>query len=309
MWTLHAVAVAQPDLVCAVGDGSVMRSTDAGQTWTALNTPFIAAIFQDVDFVDDTFGAAAASCCGPHSGVFLTNDGGLTWTHSLGGGLFAVDFVDPAHGWATANGVVRTVDGGATWIPVFIPGLDNTLLSVSFVDQQIGWVAGERGFMARSTDGGVTWQLQDLMLPPPPLGLPAANMVTAVHAVSAQEAWCTTARDTIHHTLDAGQTWTHVATVPDFGQLGGPWGVESIDVAPNGRPYAAGRLGVILAGPPGAPPCPADIDDDGIIGITDFLALLGAWGSNPGHPADLDGDGMVGILDLLQLLADWGPCF
>ncbi|MHC4220419.1 MAG: DUF7948 domain-containing protein, partial [Planctomycetota bacterium] len=55
--------------------------------------------------------------------------------------------------------------------------------------------------------------------------------------------------------------------------------------------------------------CPVDIDDDGIIGITDFLALLAAWGPNSGHPADIDGDGTVGILDFLQLMADWGPCF
>ena len=57
----------------------------------------------------------------------------------------------------------------------------------------------------------------------------------------------------------------------------------------------------------GDPPAPGDIDGDGIVGITDFLALLAAWGPNPGHPADLDGDGIVGITDFLLLLANWGP--
>ncbi len=60
--------------------------------------------------------------------------------------------------------------------------------------------------------------------------------------------------------------------------------------------------------------CPVDIDDDGIIGITDFLALLAAWGAcpdpcPPSCRADFDGDCVVGILDFLQLLGDWGPCF
>ncbi len=52
-----------------------------------------------------------------------------------------------------------------------------------------------------------------------------------------------------------------------------------------------------------------DLDGDGMVGITDFLLLLGAWGPCPAPPAacpaDLDGDGMVGITDFLILLAQW----
>ena len=54
--------------------------------------------------------------------------------------------------------------------------------------------------------------------------------------------------------------------------------------------------------------CAGDLDGDGVVGIVDFLALLAAWGPNPGHPADLDGDGVVGIVDFLALLGAWGPC-
>ena len=56
------------------------------------------------------------------------------------------------------------------------------------------------------------------------------------------------------------------------------------------------------------PVCLADLDGDGVVGITDFLELLAAWGPNQGHPADLDGDGTVGITDFLILLGSWGPC-
>ncbi len=50
-----------------------------------------------------------------------------------------------------------------------------------------------------------------------------------------------------------------------------------------------------------------DIDGDGHVDVTDFLALLSAWGPCPGAPcpADLDGDGSVGIVDFLLLLANW----
>ena len=54
--------------------------------------------------------------------------------------------------------------------------------------------------------------------------------------------------------------------------------------------------------------CPADLDGSGAVNIVDFVALVAAWGPNPGHPADLDGDGFVSIVDFLELLANWGPC-
>ena len=58
----------------------------------------------------------------------------------------------------------------------------------------------------------------------------------------------------------------------------------------------------------GKDPCPWDLNGSGDVGILDLLALLAAWGPNPGDPADFDGDGTVGILDLLTLLANWGAC-
>jgi hypothetical protein len=51
---------------------------------------------------------------------------------------------------------------------------------------------------------------------------------------------------------------------------------------------------------------PGDFNGDGVIGVLDILALLGAWGPNPNHPADFDGNGDVGVTDLLILLANWG---
>ena len=59
--------------------------------------------------------------------------------------------------------------------------------------------------------------------------------------------------------------------------------------------------------------CPApstclDLDGDNVVGTSDLLALLGAWGTNPGGPPDYDGNGSVGTEDLLALLAEWGTC-
>ncbi len=52
-----------------------------------------------------------------------------------------------------------------------------------------------------------------------------------------------------------------------------------------------------------------DLNDDGVVGVPELLALLGAWGPCPSCsncPADVDGDCQVGVPDLLILLANWG---
>ncbi len=56
-----------------------------------------------------------------------------------------------------------------------------------------------------------------------------------------------------------------------------------------------------------AAPCPWDCGDgDGMVGVVDFLALLGQWGT-PAAPCDFDGGG-VGVVDFLDLLGHWGVC-
>ena len=69
----------------------------------------------------------------------------------------------------------------------------------------------------------------------------------------------------------------------------------------------------VLAAAGSAPPRPGDLDEDGTVGITDFLTLLAAWGPCPvplaDCHADIDGDGNVGSTDFLALLANWGRTF
>jgi len=55
------------------------------------------------------------------------------------------------------------------------------------------------------------------------------------------------------------------------------------------------------------PPCPADIDGDGSVSVTDLLAVVDMWGQ-AGGTADIDQDGTVGVGDILSLIDSWGPC-
>ncbi|MEP0846555.1 MAG: PQQ-binding-like beta-propeller repeat protein [Phycisphaerae bacterium] len=56
-------------------------------------------------------------------------------------------------------------------------------------------------------------------------------------------------------------------------------------------------------------PCPADLDDDGYVGIADLSILLTYYGTSSGatpEQGDLDGDGDVDLADLSALLESYG---
>jgi len=71
-------------------------------------------------------------------------------------------------------------------------------------------------------------------------------------------------------------------------------------------PFDADQIITLVAG---GPTLPGDVDQDGIVGIVDFLLVIGEWGACPDPPvactADFDGDCEVGIVDLLIVLANW----
>ena len=59
-----------------------------------------------------------------------------------------------------------------------------------------------------------------------------------------------------------------------------------------------------------APPCTADLVNDGAINAADMAIVLNFWGTDgsqfPG--VDIDGDGVVDGADLAAVLNAWGPC-
>ncbi len=128
---------------------------------------------------------------------------------------------------------------------------------------------------------------------------------------------------------DGGASWVILETVgPDGSQVGGGWIRRTFVIADVPGITSSSELrvrfqasdvnaaSVVEAGIDAVEvfslwceaACPGDADGDGVVGITDFLAVLGNWGPNPGHSADFDDDGVVGITDFLAVLGNWGSC-
>jgi hypothetical protein len=91
----------------------------------------------------------------------------------------------------------------------------------------------------------------------------------------------------------------------DFAGLLKTWGPCTVPVMQSpGAPAPSGAIRLALAVPSGS----ADLDASGAADRGDLELLKSCWGpADTGCPADLDDDGIVGVRDYLHLLVHWDP--
>ena len=192
----------------------VHSTSNGGDSWeyikngTSLN-------FNSISFSDENLGWGVGS----RRSVFHSTDGGVTWTPQnagSGSGTFnAVQFVNSTTGWAAGDlrFIYRTTDGGNTWIQTETGLPDRTRIeSIHFLDESTGWIAGRdlrtigpaQIIIARTTDGGITWERQDDL---------SEGRIEGIHFVNSLKGWAAGDRNSINtgtvlHTSDGGQTWS-----------------------------------------------------------------------------------------------------
>lgn len=205
------------------GNGLVIRSDDAGQTWSS-STPATATL-NAVHFVSDTEGWAVGN-----GGIAIhTTDGGASWTQTSPAAvtLRGVFFVDAAHGWIVGEGgrVLRTTDGGASWTTS--APTSAVLYSVYFIDANTGWAAG-KGVVLRTVNGGATWSA----------GAPSAETLRGVSFANATTGWVVGTNGVILKTTNGGSSWT--TTRPTTSNL------NSVHFVDATHGWAAGDQGIVL---------------------------------------------------------------
>ncbi|MFN2495973.1 MAG: hypothetical protein ABR608_08715, partial [Pseudonocardiaceae bacterium] len=189
---------------CGTGEGDwwwwlgagVLRSLNGGTTWTTLCTaPFVGQGFYSL--VVDA-GDGARLYAGTTGGLYVSTDGGTTWTRRRAQRCWSVSQVR-GEGEILAgcsDGLFASSDNGTTWTAVALPGAPNpfTRLAVSIApsNPQVAYAWGSRTTIDAA--GNVT--------------------VTGLLWRRAGGTWTTVAPPT---DVDAGQSWYdwYVAAAPD----------------------------------------------------------------------------------------------
>lgn len=169
----------------------VFKSADAGESWKKMGLADLRNISRIV--VDPTNvnhvvvgGLGDVFKDSPAGGVYVTTDGGKTWTHSLyvgpssGASDLAMDMKDPnivyagiwqfrrqpwiASSGGPDDGLYKSTDGGKTWskqngngLPKGLTGRIGLAIAPSDSSRVYALIQSKEGFLYRSDDSGATW--------------------------------------------------------------------------------------------------------------------------------------------------------
>lgn len=139
---------------------------------------------------------------GSLGGVYITANGGATWTTYASIGLRDFDFVDGSNGyWAgiVAHSMKKTANGGLTWTNI-TPPTSNSLWGVSTVDASTAFWCGTGGVVWATSSSGASVQVK-------------TNVIGDNHDIfffDSQTGLVVTSGGQIERTTNGGNSWTNV---------------------------------------------------------------------------------------------------
>jgi ligand-binding sensor domain-containing protein len=135
----------------------LLRSGDAGATWSPANVGLTNSIIWDIIAKDSLMFVAT------YNGIHRSTNRGDTWVQANNGNTPLTSGVvlqrSTGHLFALAAGVSRSTDNGANWTTVYITPGFAAATGMDFAPNGNMFVGVFNNGVARSTDNGTTWEM------------------------------------------------------------------------------------------------------------------------------------------------------
>lgn len=243
-------------------EGSVLRTIDGGRSWQSVGPTLSAADaalqFRDIEAFSADNAVIMSIGNGPDSRIYVTSDGGKTWTMTFQNErrkafYDCMAFSSPTQGYAVSDPVdgkfriIETTDGGHSWKVLdkkgMVPALDGeagfaasgTCLATGKNDHvYLGTGGVNPGRILTSADGGLTWTAVDS----PIAGGPASGVFSVQYrnafrgiAVGGDYTNVTQTGGDSAYTADGGQSWHESAKAPAGYRSGSAWVAPTLAAA------------------------------------------------------------------------------
>lgn len=186
------------------GTGSVLKTTDAGNTWTKIITSCTNATY-DVNFLN----ANTGHVCDFNGVISRTTNAGGSWTTVYSNGssnyLYNMGFFDANTGFAAGFAyTVRTTNGGTNWSEGALAGTQYSNAVVSSTKAfMAGSQTGSDGGVWTSTNSGASWVYTQLT---------ASNIFYDIYFVDANTGYVVGGGGLAYKTTNGGTNWTALTT-------------------------------------------------------------------------------------------------
>jgi photosystem II stability/assembly factor-like uncharacterized protein len=262
--TFHGVSMAPNTLkgwVVTSDTGYIYYTPDCGLTWTSQTT-LTYRYLRDIFFLNDQKGWL----CTTYGCVYHTENGGIYWSVQVMGlskNSFRITFINDSCGWVGCRGAIvgQTIDGGQVWQQIWLPyppfHVDTVdIWGISFVNRQKGlfcagrflkyieslpgqgdtWFRKGQGYIGKSIDGGLNWQL---------LLRDTINDFFDIKMLDSLNGFVVGGNDrtmsaVVMKTSNGGNIWQNV-TIPSQAKY-----LQSLEFVDNNHAWAVGHNGTII---------------------------------------------------------------
>ncbi len=221
--TFLTVFPTSKDTVFAAGNGGlVLKSVDGGLNWNTLNTGTTDDFFS-IYFVSSQIGYAAAgklifngsSNNFSIGAIYKTINGGNSWSEikTSDKPYRCIYFINSQVGFASGdslNGITKTMDGGQTWQDAILPNVETkSILSLQFVNANLGYAVGTSGVLYKTINGGSNWT--KTIIDTNATSFSTNATLFSVHFTDTDTGYAvgSNMEGIIYKTVDGGTTWTN----------------------------------------------------------------------------------------------------
>ncbi len=218
-------------------DDDIKYTDDGGDTWSDMSVGIGIYYYTDIEFWDADNGVISAKLNAGGSQVWVTNDGGDSWTAATGVSIGIIDLAYADANTLFAVGseedIIESTDGGSTW-SLNYDGSDpdnDPFLGVHFYNSSFGVVGGMDGKVLVTTNGGTSWTVNQIAGSYPSF--------YAVYCFNTDSVYVGGTDKIIYKSTDGGTSWSST-------NGGGGSTLYQFAFTANKTGYVSGSSGTIL---------------------------------------------------------------